>query len=79
MAIKIYNNNKKFNKEINNEEKRINHKFNVFDECVVCNVIRETRHFVGDGFNPIITNRFETFYSSDFGKNWQKEYINCKK
>lgn len=59
--------------------KRINHKFNVFDECIICNVIRDKKPYVGDGYNPNLNKRFEVFYSADYGKTWQKEYINCKK
>lgn len=58
---------------------KIYHKFNVFDECEKCGVIREKRPYIGSGFNIKFQNKFDTFYSNDNGKTWIKEFINCKK
>lgn len=58
--------------------KRINHKFNIFDECEICGVIKEKRPYIGSGYNFKFINKFDTYYSSDNGNTWSKEFINCK-
>jgi hypothetical protein len=54
------------------------HKFDVFDKCEVCGVLRKKENIVGCGFNAKLTNMGRYLYSNDNGESYQKEFINCK-
>ena len=60
-----------------NMEHRKNHKFDLFDKCTKCGVIKKKIPFTGDGYNIKFKNKFTTLYSKDNGVTFQKEFINC--
>ena len=55
------------------------HKFDpILDKCTICGVLKKKEPYVGNGYNPMLKNKFTTFYSSDNGKTWTQDFINCK-
>ena len=55
------------------------HKFDpLLDKCTICGVLKKKESYVGNGYNAMLKNKFTTFYSSDNGKTWTQDFINCK-